>query len=94
MLKVCEFNIRVMLLWVDRQKRTNTTSLNLYSEVGIKSAAMVFSSTGHDKLDIQKLGQQSNSPEARWRHAAVTYTVDNKDFVLISGGLIMISTVA
>ena len=55
---------------------------------------MIFPSIGHDKLEIQKLGQQSNSPEARWRHAAVTYIVDNKDFVLISGGLIMISTVA
>lgn len=93
MLKVYEFDTFV-LVSVDRKDRTSTTLKNLYSEVGIKSATMVFSSTGHDKLDIQKLGQQSNSPEARWRHTAVTYMVDNKDFVLISGGLIMISTVA
>ena len=83
-----------MLVSVDRKDRTSTTLKNLYSEIKIKSATMVFSSTGNDKLDIQKLAQQSNSPEARWRHTAVTYTVDNKDFVLISGGLIIISTVA
>ena len=85
-----------MLVWVDSQKRTNTTSLNLCFQARIKSVTMIFSLIDHDELDIQNLSQQSNAPEARWRHAAVTYIVDNKDFVLITGKLIMmmLSTVA